>query len=157
MQSPTQQTSLAWFTVAVIVAGLLLAIWQVLHARPLIAGFNLNHAMDTAGTAVPSELDSFYFFVPESGRSRDTEITELSKLLGQAAAETDHIGVAGADVERNRAQLLAAIEATPAGLQGATVVYLGPDEHQAELRAAVEKTGGEFKFVRYPPLPDNAI
>lgn len=157
MQTPTQQTDLAWLTVAVVAAGLLLAVWQVLHPRLLIAGFDLNHAMDAAGAEVPSEIESFYFFVPESGRARSTEIAELSTLLAQAAAEQDYIGVAGADVERNREEFLEALENTTAGLNGATVVYLGPEAHRAELQAAVDSAGGTLRFVLYPPLPANAI
>lgn len=153
----TKQTGLAWLAFAAAVLGVLLAVWQVLNPRPELAGFNLNQAMDLAGAEVPEDIESFYFFVPEVGRSRRVEIGELSRLLTQAAAERDYIGLAGADAERNRDALLAALEEITTGLNGATVVYLGPEHHRVDIQAAVEKSSGLIKFVRYPPLPDNAI
>lgn len=156
MNDAPADTSLAWLATGACLLGLLLAAVQLQRA-PSLAAFDLTTAMNTAGAEVPAGLDSFYFFVPEAGRSRDTEVAELSRLLGLAAAEKDHIGIAGADAERNRAELLAAIDEIPTGLHGATIVYLGPDNHRAELQAAVEKSGAQLKFVRYPPLPDNAI
>lgn len=155
--APTNQTGLAWLAFVAAVLGVLLAVWQVMNPRPELAGFNLNQAMEVAGAEVPKDLESFYFFVPEAGRSRRVEIIELSQLLTQAATEQDYIGLAGADAERNREALLAALKEITAGLNGATVVYLGPEEHRSDIQAAVEKSNGQVKFVPYPPLPDNAI
>ena len=155
--APTQSAELAWLAFIAAIAGVLLGVWQVLNPPARLSGFDLNQAMDAAGGQVPGDIESFYFFVPESGKSRDQEITELGQLLAQAAAEKDYIGVAGADAERNREALLAALEGIATGLNGATVVYLGPETHHAEVQAAVEKASGNFRFVRYPPLPDNAI
>ena len=83
--APTNQTGLAWLAFVAAVLGVLLAVWQVLNPRPELAGFNLNQAMDVAGAEVPKDLESFYFFVPEAGRSRRVEIIELSQLLTQLA------------------------------------------------------------------------
>lgn len=156
MNDAPAHTSLAWLTVGACLLGLVFATVQVKQA-PVLAAFDLNAAMNVAGGEVPEGLESFYFFVPEAGRSRHDEIAELTRLLGLAAAEKDHIGIAGADAARNREEFLAALEGITTGLNGATIVYLGPDEHRVEIQAATDRSGAQLKFVRYPPLPDNAI
>lgn len=118
------------------------------QAAAALALFDVNRAMDLAGSAVPPEVESFYFFVLD--RNAPDESGELAQKLGQAADEHEFVGIAGADAQHNRRVLLAALRAPRArSLAGLIIVYVGPPEHAAELSAEVQAAGAEMRFVDY--------
>ncbi|MCX7070392.1 MAG: hypothetical protein NTW01_05265 [Gammaproteobacteria bacterium] len=115
------------------------------------AAFNLDTAMRLAGTQVPPELDSFYFFAMLEPAPEAQDIAELGSKMQAAARERDYLGVAGPDPERNRRTLLAALEAHHGeDLSGMILIYLGPDQHRAEVASAARAAGVELRFVAYP-------
>ena len=116
------------------------------------AGFNVTQAMELAGTQVPPEIESFYFFVLE--RETIDESVELADKMELAADEHDYVGIAGADAKHNRRVLLAALDAArDSVLTGLVIIYVGPVEQEAELTAVVTATGAELRFVPYSPTP----
>ncbi|MGQ3056468.1 MAG: hypothetical protein ACT6T0_04670 [Nevskia sp.] len=120
-------------------------------AGTLAAAFNLDTAMRLAGTQVPPELDSFYFFAMLEPAPEAQDIAELGSKMQAAARERDYLGVAGPDPERNRRTLLAALEAHHGeDLSGMILIYLGPDQHRAEVASAARAAGVELRFVAYP-------
>src|SRR5689334_20605213 len=136
---------------ALLVLALALAgagLWQ--HQRALraaqAAAFDLDEAMKLAGSQVPEDVESFYFFVLEHA---EDEAAELAEKLAQAAAEHDFIGVTGADAEYNREALLGALSSRrERNLEGLVIIYLGPPGHEAMLSAAAQARGADFRFVR---------
>lgn len=118
-------------------------------------GYDMNFAIELAGTAVPEELESFYFF-PIDRRSPDQR-QELIAVLARAAAENDYVGITGADAEHNLTVLLAALAAPDAGtLVGLTIVYVGPAAHEGRLSASIARTGADLRIVDYVPAPADA-
>lgn len=125
--------------------------------EPVNAAFNLDTAMRLAGTRVPAELDSFYFFAMIDEAPELVDVAELGDKLAQAAAEHDYLGVAGPDPERNRRTLLAALAARKAtDLKALKLIYLGPDSHRAEISAAAQAAGFELHFLSYPAADDGS-
>lgn len=115
------------------------------------AAFNLDTAMRLAGTEVPPDLDSFYFFAMLEPAPEAQDIAELGSKMQAAARERDYLGVAGPDPERNRRTLLAALEAHRGeDLSGMILIYLGPDQHRADVASAASAAGVELRFVAYP-------
>lgn len=120
-------------------------------AEPVNSSFNLDTAMRLAGTQVPPDLESFYFFAMIDEVPEAVDVTELGNKLLQAAAEHDYLGVAGPDPERNRRTLLAALNAHQADdLKAMVLIYLGPDSHRGDIGTAAQKAGFEVRFVSYP-------
>ena len=118
-------------------------------AGPVIGEpFDLNTAMNLIGEQVPSEVESFYFFVLEP--KSPTEAPELAAKMVEAAGQHEFLGITGADAGHNRAVLLAAL-AVPRDkpLQGLVIIYAGPPEQETELREVVLRNGAEFRFVPY--------
>ncbi len=125
--------------------------------EPVNADFNLDTAMRLAGTQVPAELDSFYFFAMIDEVPEAVDVAELGGKLIQAAQEHDYLGVAGPDPERNRRTLLAALAAHQADdLKPLVLIYVGPDSHRSDIGAAARTAGFELRFVSYPAVPANA-
>lgn len=146
------------FALMATLAGLGIGMFALL--RPVTAPpvFDMEGAMNAAGEYVPAQVESFYFFVPESTRSHEEEITELAALMAKAAAERDYFGVAGPEPSRNLKELLAALKQNQAkGLNGLSLVYLGPEEHRPHVETAVAESGASLKFVVYPAPPKNSI
>ncbi|MDP3293562.1 MAG: hypothetical protein Q8M37_02340 [Nevskia sp.] len=126
--------------------------------EPVNATFNLDTAMRLAGTQVPPDLESFYFFAMTNEMPEAVEVTELGGKLMQAAQEHDYLGIAGPDPERNRRTLLAALAAHQADdLKMLVLIYVGPDSHRAAVGEAAQKAGFEARFVTYPEAPKAAI
>lgn len=149
--------ALALAAVAVLALGTLR--WY--HERPRAGlvpaqSFDLDTAMNLIGAEVPSDVESFYFFVLEP--RADPEAPELAAKMVQAAGEHDFIGITGADAGHNRAVLLAAL-ALPRerDLRGLIIIYAGPPEQESELRDVVLKNGAEFRFVEYKPTTAETI
>ena len=119
-----------------------------------IAAFDLDAAMNLAGTEVPAGTESFYFFVLEPDAS--DESAELADKLVQAAGEHEFLGIAGADAAHNREVLLAALASVRGrNLAGLVLIYIGPQDQQAELQSQVAGSGAELRFVTYqPPAPE---
>jgi len=119
--------------------------------EPINTAFNLDIAMRLAGTQVPAEVESFYFFPMVDEVPEAAEVHELGVKLMQAAQEHDYLGVAGPDPDRNRRTLLAALAAHQADdLKTLVLIYLGPDSHRTDISAAAQKAGFEARFVTYP-------
>ncbi|WP_295686943.1 hypothetical protein [uncultured Nevskia sp.] len=119
--------------------------------EPINTTFNLDIAMRLAGTQVPAETESFYFFPMVDEVPEAVDVHELGVKLMQAAQEHDYLGIAGPDPERNRRTLLAALVAHQADdLKTLVLIYLGPDSHRADISAAGQKAGFETRFVTYP-------
>lgn len=147
-------------TAALVITAATAAIGGWLHLRLAAqqaaesdAGFNVTQAMELAGTQVPPEIESFYFFILE--REAPDESTDLADKLGLAADEHDYVGIAGADAKHNRKVLLAALDAARGRvLTGLVIIYVGPADHEAELTAVVKAAGAELRFVPYThPVP----
>ncbi len=116
------------------------------------AGFNVTQAMELAGTQVPPEIESFYFFILE--REAPDESADLADKLGLAADAHDYVGIAGADARHNREVLLAALGAARGRvLTGLVIIYVGPADQEAELSVAIKATGAELRFVPYVQTP----
>lgn len=125
--------------------------------EPVNADFDLDTAMRLAGTQVPVELDSFYFFAMIDETPEVVDVAELGRKLMQAAQEHDYLGVAGPDPERNRRTLLAALAAHQADdLKPLVLIYIGPDSHRADIGAAAQTAGFELRYVSYPAAPASA-
>lgn len=125
--------------------------------EPVNATFNLDTAMRLAGTQVPPDLESFYFFAMTDETPEAVEVTELGGKLMQAAQEHDYLGIAGPDPERNRRTLLAALAAHQADdLKTLVLIYVGPDSHRAAVGEAAQKAGFEARFVTYPETAEEA-
>ena len=152
------RSNLPVFALVATLAGLAFGVYALLRPASTMTAFDINGAMTVAGEHVPEQIESFYFFVPESQRSRDEEVAELTSLLVKAAAERDYFGVAGPDTERNLAVLLDAIKENQAkGLHGLILVYLGPEEHRIHVETAVADSGASLKYVVYPAPSKNSI
>ncbi|WP_293369949.1 hypothetical protein [Nevskia sp.] len=159
---PSRDLKTAVAICAVIVAALLLA-WRspselpaaspVSTSEPADSAFSLDTAMRLAGTQVPPELDSFYFFAMIEAAPEAQDIAELGKKLQAASAERDYLGIAGPDPERNRRTLLAALAAHRSeDLSGMILIYVGPDPQRAEVSAAAAAAKIELRFVAYPEV-----
>ena len=123
--------------------------------EPINSTFNLDIAMRLAGTQVPAETESFYFFPMVDEVPEAVDVHELGGKLMQAAREHDYLGIAGPDPERNRRTLLAALAAHQTDdLKTLVLIYLGPDSHRDEISAAARKAGFEARFVTYPEPGD---
>lgn len=115
--------------------------------------YSMNTAIELAGAAVPEGVESFYFF-PLDAAAPDPG-PELLAMLQQAAAEHEYVGITGADAQYNLDTLLAVLAAPRDGsLAGLVIVYVGPADHEARLRASVTGAGAELHFVTYSPTPD---
>lgn len=126
--------------------------WQLQQAAAATAGFDFNLAIELAGAAVPEDLESFYFFPLD--RSSPDPGPELQAVLIRAAAEHEYLGITGADAQYNLEVLLAALAAPRADtLAGLVIVYVGPAEHESQLRPSVNAAGAELQFVIYSPAP----
>lgn len=137
-----------------------LAVGVVALLRPVTAPpvFDMESAMNAAGKYVPEQVESFYFFVPETAKPHEEEVSELAGLLAKAASERDYFGVAGPEPERNLTELLAALKQNQSkDLHGLILVYLGPEEHRPHVETAVAGSGASVKFVVYPAPPKNSI
>lgn len=125
--------------------------------EPVNATFNLDTAMRLAGTQVPPNLESFYFFAMIDEAPEAVDVNELGGKLMQAAQEHDYLGIAGPDPERNRRTLLAALAAHQADdLKALVLIYVGPDSHRAAVSAAAQAAGFEARFVTYPEAANAA-
>ncbi len=123
--------------------------------EPINTTFNLDMAMRLAGSQVPAETESFYFFPMVDEVPEPVDVHELGGKLIQAAKEHDYLGIAGPDPERNRRTLLAALAAHQADdLKTLVLIYLGPDSHRGDIEAAARKAGFEARFVTYPEPGD---
>ncbi|MBA4284819.1 MAG: hypothetical protein C0434_04735 [Xanthomonadaceae bacterium] len=117
------------------------------------AAFDLDIAMRLAGTQVPPELESFYFFAMLEPAPEAQDIAELGSKMQAAARERDYLGVAGPDPERNRRTLLAALDAHRGDdLSGMVLIYVGPDRHREAVSSAARAAKVELRFVAYPAL-----
>jgi len=117
------------------------------------AAFDLDTAMRLAGSQVPPELDSFYFFAMLEPAPEAQDIAELGSKMQAAARERDYLGVAGPDSERNRRTLLAALDAhRDEDLSGMILIYVGPDSHRDTVSSAAQAAKVELRFVAYPVL-----
>lgn len=120
-------------------------------AASVDAAFNLDTAMRLAGTQVPPELDSFYFFAMLEPAPEAQDIAELGLKMQAAASERDYLGIAGPDPERNRRTLLAALDARSGDdLSGMILIYVGPIAHRDVVAAAAQSAKVELRFVPYP-------
>lgn len=137
------------------VAGTALITWQMLDQRAArraaaLSAFDLDAAMELAGSVVPPDIESFYFFVLDPDRPAESD--ELAAKLMRAASEREILGITGPDAEHNRAVLRAALALTAThSLAGLVVVYVGPAEHEHELNGWVRATGAECRYVIYAP------
>lgn len=123
--------------------------------EPINTAFNLDIAMRLAGTQVPAETESFYFFPMVDEVPEAVDVHELGGKLMQAAQEHDYLGIAGPDPERNRRTLLAALAAHQSDdLKTLVLIYLGPDSHRGDIETAARKAGFEARFVTYPEAGD---
>lgn len=121
--------------------------------EPVNAAFNLDTAMRLAGTQVPPELDSFYFFAMLEPAPEAQDIAELGSKMQAAASERDYLGIAGPDPERNRRTLLAALDAHRGeDLSGMILIYVGPVSHRQAVTDAAGAAKVELRFVAYPEL-----
>lgn len=142
-------------TLATALGGAWLHDRQVHASAQSPAGYDINLAIELAGTAVPAELESFYFF-PLDRRAAD-QGPELVAVLVRAASEQDYVGITGADAEHNLAVLLGALQVPAAGaLAGLTIVYVGPAAHESRLSPAATRTGAGLRIVDYVPAPADA-
>ena len=119
------------------------------------AAYDINVAIELAGTVVPAEIESFYFFPIDPAAS--DQAPELATVLLRAAAEHDFVGITGTDAQNNLVIVLAALDAASAGaLAGAVIVYVGPAEHESRLRPSIARAGAELRLVHYAPSPADA-
>lgn len=122
---------------------------------PAIGGFDMNRAMALAGEQLPPNVESYYFFAFVDEVPAEQEIADLAQKLAQASQEHDFLGIAGADSERNRRNLLSALRANKGvDLGGVVIIYVGPADHREELTQAVQAAGAQFRFVTYPAASD---
>ena len=122
--------------------------------EPVNADFNLDTAMRLAGTQVPPELESFYFFAMLEPVPEAQDIAELGSKMQAAARERDYLGIAGPDPERNRRTLLAALDAHRGeDLSGMILIYVGPASHRESVSGAAAAARVVLRFVAYPELP----
>ena len=120
-------------------------------AEPVDAAFNLDTAMRLAGTQVPAELESFYFFAMLEPAPEAQDIAELGLKMQAAAAEHDFLGIAGPEPARNRRTLLAALDAHRGeDLSGMVLIYVGPVSDRDAVSAAALASKVELRFVPYP-------
>lgn len=162
---PSRDLKTALAICGVIAAGLLLA-WRppsTIPAAPAVAAaattevpsvdtaFNLDTAMRLAGSQVPPELESFYFFAMLEPAPEAQEIAELGLKMQAAAAERDYLGIAGPEPTRNRRVLLAALDAHRGeDLSGMVLIYVGPVSDRDAVSAAASAAKVELRFVPYP-------
>ncbi len=153
------RSTLPIFALLIALGGVAVGVYALLLRPASVATtFDMNKAMEAAGAHVPAQIESFYFFVPEADKSHDEDVTELASLLAKAASERDYIGVAGPDPSRNLAELLDALKQNQAkGLDGLSLVYLGPEEHRGPVESAASLTGASVKFVLFPAPSQNSI
>lgn len=122
--------------------------------EPVNADFNLDTAMRLAGTQVPPELESFYFFAMLEPVPEAQDIAELGIKMQAAANERDYLGIAGPDPERNRRTLLGALDAHRGeDLSGMILIYVGPVSHRDSVSGAAAAAKVELRFVAYPEVP----
>lgn len=115
------------------------------------AAFDLDTAMRLAGTQVPPELDSFYFFAMLEPAPQDHDVADLGAKMLAASAEHDYLGIAGPDAARNRDTALAAFHARrDDDLSGMILIYLGPEAHREEISRAASGARVELRYVVYP-------
>jgi len=124
---------------------------------PADAGFDLNAAIQIAGSQVPQGVESFYFLVIDDTLAEGEDVRELRRLLLLAAESEEFLGIVGPRSARNLRVVRAALDATEAeAIDGLQIIYLGPSAQIDPLSSTVEENGVGLHFMVYPTATDKA-
>lgn len=116
----------------------------------IIHNYDSNIAMNLSGEFVPRHIEDYYFIEILADQSDSSYIDELSRLLQQAHANKDWLGIVAEDAERMRRLLLASLAVSaPGSLSDAIVIVIGRAQDEGALRDAVEASGARFHFGVY--------
>lgn len=113
--------------------------------------YSESDAMFVAGKQVPRSVEEYWFFTIEPYQPAPALAAELRGILASAEREGGFVGIAGPHARRNLEVVRDAIAtAATAAYSHATIIYLGPDEQQANVEALVRPTGATLHFRPYP-------